>query len=61
MLKRKEKYKKKEEKKQPYEHWLGWFHHQVDAVKFAKNNGGTVVRRNRQRSKWKHWAVVEFI
>tara|TARA_R100001086_G_scaffold242456_1_gene170177 strand:+ start:1022 stop:1204 length:183 start_codon:yes stop_codon:yes gene_type:complete len=54
---KKEEHKKK---KQPYEHWLGWFHYQVDAVKFAKENGGTVVRRKRQRNKWKHWAVVEF-
>jgi hypothetical protein len=55
------KKKHKEKKKQPYEHWLGWFYYQVDAVKFAKKNGGTVVRRKRQRNKWKHWAVVEFI
>jgi len=55
------KRKKEEEKKQPYEHWLGWFHYQVDAVKFAKEHGGEVVRRKRQRNKWKHWAVVEFI
>jgi len=54
------KRKKKQKKKQPYEHWLGWFYYQVDAVKFAKKNGGTVVRRKRQRNKWKHWAVVEF-
>ena len=53
--------KKEQKKKQPYEHWLGWFHYQVDAVKFAKKNGGEVVWRNRQRNKWKHWAVVEFI
>ena len=51
---------KKVKSKQPYEHWLGWFYYQVDAVKFAKKNGGTVVRRKRQRNKWKHWAVVEF-
>ena len=53
--------KKPQKKKQPYEHWLGWFHYQVDAVKFAKKHGGEVVRRKRQRNKWKHWAVVEFI
>ena len=54
------KHKNQQQKKQPYEHWLGWVHKQVDAVKFAKKNGGTVVRRKRQRNKWKHWAVVEF-
>ena len=54
------KHMEQQKKKQPYEHWLGWFHYQVDAVKFAKKYGGEVVRRNRQRNKWKHWAVVEF-
>ena len=53
--------KKQQQKKQPYEHWLGWFHYQVDAVKFAKKHGGEVVWRKRQRNNWKHWAVVEFI
>ena len=55
------KHKKQQQKKQPYEHWLGRFHKQTDAVRFAKKNGGTVVWRKRQRNKWKHWAVVEFI
>ena len=53
--------KVKSKAKQPYEHWLGWFHYQVDAVRFAKENGGEVVWRNRQKNNWKHWAVVEFI
>jgi hypothetical protein len=52
--------KKKVKTKPPYEHWLGWFHHQVDAVRFAKEHGGEVVRRKRQKNKWKHWAVVEY-
>jgi hypothetical protein len=54
------KQKKKVKSKPLYEHWLGWFHHQVDAVRFAKEHGGEVVRRKRQRNKWKHWAVVEY-
>ena len=52
--------KKEQKKKRPYEHWLGWFHYQVDVVKFAKDHGGEVVWRKRQRNNWKHWAVVEF-
>ena len=56
----KSKHRKKVKTKPLYEHWLGWFHYQVDAVKFAKKNGGEVVWRKRQRNKWKHWAVVEF-
>jgi hypothetical protein len=56
----KKSYNKKVQPKAPYEHWLGWFHYQVDAVRFQKEHGGEVVRRNRQRNKWKHWAVVEY-